>query len=262
MRSIFPLYPNVVFPINLFSIANLDPTQFAASVDLASFQAWVEECGADFFPAACMTATQRYDTPEFFLSHTEDHPLSGATPKRKREFSAGRESARTALTKLGIVDTHIPIGLSREPLWPDGMVGSISHSAGLAIAIVAPRSHFAAIGIDIELAETVDRSLWSDILTYREIEWILKHSATQHANLASVIFCAKESFYKLQFPATKAWVDFLDAEVSPDLDTGTFRLRCAQRSVARVFERREFVGKYILLNGFILVIMHLPTTDI
>ena len=44
----------------------------------------------------------------------------------------------------------VPIGKSREPVWPVGVVGSITHNAVIAAAIVAPTSAYRGIGMDIE----------------------------------------------------------------------------------------------------------------
>ncbi len=41
----------------------------------------------------------------------------------------------------------------REPLWPAGVVGSISHSGELAGAVVARASDAWSVGLDIELLD-------------------------------------------------------------------------------------------------------------
>ena len=54
--------------------------------------------------------------------------LDKAVQKRKAEFLAGRYCARAALAQLdGSLAVNIGIGANREPLWPPGFVGSITH---------------------------------------------------------------------------------------------------------------------------------------
>src|SRR5207244_6786257 len=63
----------------------------------------------------------------------------------------GRAAAREALARLGHVgDEPIGRGAGGEPLWPEGIVGAISHSGELAVAVVGRRTDFAGIGIDLE----------------------------------------------------------------------------------------------------------------
>ena len=65
--------------------------------------------------------------------------VESAVPRRVREFAAGRQCARLALRELGGPDEAIPVGLSRQPKWPPGIVGSITHTVGYCLAVVAVR---------------------------------------------------------------------------------------------------------------------------
>src|ERR1700716_1803425 len=64
-------------------------------------------------------------------------PLRHAVPNRQREFLAGRLCAAQALRCLGADSTHVGMAGDRAPVWPDGVVGSITHSGGFAAAAVA-----------------------------------------------------------------------------------------------------------------------------
>jgi 4'-phosphopantetheinyl transferase EntD len=49
-------------------------------------------------------------------------------PRRREEFLLGRCAARLALRKAGLrYDLPVLRGSRREPCWPDGFVGSITH---------------------------------------------------------------------------------------------------------------------------------------
>ncbi len=70
-------------------------------------------------------------------------------PRRHGDFLAGRLAARAALRQLGA--TVLTVGREDQaPVWPSGYCGSISHSAGWAVAIAADSSQWRALGIDIE----------------------------------------------------------------------------------------------------------------
>src|SRR5438876_615194 len=63
--------------------------------------------------------------------------VAGASPVRRREFTAGRVCARDALQQLGGPRCAILRDPSRAPIWPEGFVGSISHAAGYCVAAAA-----------------------------------------------------------------------------------------------------------------------------
>jgi 4'-phosphopantetheinyl transferase EntD len=126
------------------------------------------------------------------------HPLAqgegiaGAVPARLAEYSAGRAAARTALLRP---DQPIPMGADRAPIWPPGVVGSITHCAGLCLAIVSKDTEFQGLGLDAEPMSPVAPDLWDSILRQDEMATdgiaVLKH------------FVAKEAAYKAQYAVTK-----------------------------------------------------------
>ncbi|WP_181167477.1 hypothetical protein [Mesorhizobium sp. B2-6-5] len=80
----------------------------------------------------------------------EEAHLGNVVPARRREFRAGRLYVRQALRGLGIPETVIPIGPDRAPIWPTGVVGSISHNRSLCAVAVGLSADYRSIGIDIE----------------------------------------------------------------------------------------------------------------
>src|ERR1700688_5221299 len=76
--------------------------------------------------------------------------LRHATQKRQREFLAGRWCAKQALQCLGAGSTHVAMAGDRAPIWPDGVVGSITHTGGFVAAAVAWAADIAGVGIDSE----------------------------------------------------------------------------------------------------------------
>ena len=84
--------------------------------------------------------------------------LAGAVPKRRAEFVAGRRAARLAMAALapGLASARVDIGPRREPLWPDGVRGAITHASGLAAAAVAWSDRVRGVGLDIEAPLAAD----------------------------------------------------------------------------------------------------------
>lgn len=152
----------------------------------------------------------------------EEEPfVARAVEKRRRDFALGRACARAALLRLGVPAGPIPVGDERAPVWPPGVIGSISHCAGLAVAAVARRSEFAGLGIDVEPAAPVEEKLFSQIATERERRW-LETLGPGQGEAARRLFSAKESVYKCLHPIVGVFLGFHDCEVEMDLDGGSF----------------------------------------
>ena len=140
-----------------------------------------------------------------------------AVAKRVKEFAAGRVCAKAALAALGVHDVALLAGLGRQPLWPAGIVGSITHTAGLCAAAVASAGRVAAIGLDSEIAGAPTVDIWPSICRDEELAWVGSLAAEQHAAAVTLLFSAKEAFYKAQYPLVGEWLDFHDVRIEvPD----------------------------------------------
>ena len=150
-----------------------------------------------------------------------------AAPKRAAEFAFGRACARAALASLGWPPCAIPAGPDRAPLWPAGVSGTISHTDGYAAAAAASADTFLGIGFDAEPAGRVARKLWPKIATATEQAWLHGLDPDRQAEAATLLFCAKEAFYKCQYPATGRWLGFTDVETDLALtsSSGAFTIR-------------------------------------
>jgi len=56
--------------------------------------------------------------------------------RRIQDFAGGRLCAHYALGAFGMADVSILPGSDREPLWPAGFTGSITHTEGYSAAVV------------------------------------------------------------------------------------------------------------------------------
>lgn len=153
-----------------------------------------------------------------------DHPLwpgeavSGAVPKRQREFAAGRAAARAALVAAGMAPVALPRAEDRAPLWPPEVAGSITHSRSVALAVALRGGP--TPGIDIEPDEDLPANVLATLLSKDE------RAATGSLRLARVVFSAKESFFKAQHPRTGRMIGFDAAHVV--LQDGRFALTVAE----------------------------------
>ena len=133
---------------------------------------------------------------------------------RRREYSSGRRVARQALELLGIRDLAVA-ARGRMPVWPLGIVGSISHSRTLAMAIVGRSRDVAGIGVDLELERRVTDELARRVLVERERQRLVEE------DWRTMLFAAKEAIYKAVNPQLGEYLEFGDVEVSANVD-GTF----------------------------------------
>ncbi|MCV0440851.1 MAG: 4'-phosphopantetheinyl transferase superfamily protein [Hydrogenophaga sp.] len=139
--------------------------------------------------------------------------VSRAVPRRQREFAAGREAARQAMAQIGWAPVAIPSAPDRSPVWPKGLAGSITHSAGACVAVVCPQSLWQAVGIDLEEDQPMEPALWDTICTPEEAAFVNTQPAVLRGRWVTWLFSAKEAFYKWQYPQTRHTLEFQDVRV-------------------------------------------------
>jgi 4'-phosphopantetheinyl transferase EntD len=145
---------------------------------------------------------------------------SRAVPSRRRSFTAGRSAARQALELLGWGAPPVLQGAHREPLWPPGVVGSITHAGGHAIVAVARADLCGGIGIDLEERGRWFPDLDRQIAFDRELQWLSSLSGDARARATLELFSAKESVYKAFFPRVERFFGFaaVRLRVAPGAD--------------------------------------------
>ncbi|MGC0152590.1 4'-phosphopantetheinyl transferase family protein [Chromobacterium vaccinii] len=149
--------------------------------------------------------------------------LRRAVPKRRAEFLAGRRLAREALLRLTGRAADIAIGPQREPLWPDGVRGSISHSGDLAVCLATAAAD-ALVGIDVEnLLAPSGREAVLRMCTREEELPLLQTSPLGETTALTLLFSAKEALFKALFPRVGSYFDFQAASLR-ELDPAAGRL--------------------------------------
>ena len=122
--------------------------------------------------------------------------IAKAVDKRKREFALGRACARAALAQMGIEATAILRAADGAPLWPAGVVGSITHTNGYACAVVGPSSPFNAMGVDAEPIGGVGDDLLPRLFDDEEQARLMAMDTDERQVAATLGFSAKEACFK------------------------------------------------------------------
>src|ERR1051326_944800 len=143
-----------------------------------------------------------------------------AVEKRRVLFALGRAAARDGLGALGMQNAAIPRTNSGAPVWPDGFVGSISHSDEAAIAVVGRRHDYLGLGVDLEeRGRGLSARAARLVCRPSEMAWVDVESGTERLLR---LFSAKEAIFKALFPIEEVWLGFADAELSWHAEAGGF----------------------------------------
>ncbi len=184
------------------------------------------------------------------------HPRATAT--RRNEFRTGRRAAHQALAALGRDAGPVMRGSHHEPMWPPGVVGSIAHGAGVALAGVAPRSQCGGIGLDIEHIDRAFPQLIDQIATPAERERLERLDGDVQRRAMLEVFVAKECIYKALFPRVGRYFGFEAAETAatgPGLLLGRLRaplvpdLPPTQRFEIQIRWRGNIVAAAVFLDS-------------
>lgn len=212
------------------------------------------------FPAGVVVAELVGEGLPDALLPAERAVVATAVASRVQQFAAGRLCARRALEQLqGVAAQALLSGPDRVPLWPDGVTGSITHTEGLAAAVVGPGAAFAGLGLDVEPRGAVKPHLWEAVCRDEEVEWL--HGLGDAAlDAATLLFCAKEAFYKAQYAAVAEWVGFKDVRVQFSLSGDTGRFVIEPQRPLRVAERHAgpIVGSCLLRGQYAVAGLALP----
>lgn len=149
--------------------------------------------------------------------------VAKAVDKRKREFLTGRDCAHEALSALGAPAVPLLPSPDRFPLWPEGFIGSITHTDSQCAAAAGRASgNLRSIGIDLEPAEALPDDLWETVCRPEERARLADSALDQRGLLARAVFSAKECAFKAQFPLTGQMLEFEEIAVEIDLARGLF----------------------------------------
>jgi 4'-phosphopantetheinyl transferase EntD len=168
-------------------------------------------------PAGCVGEVRRIKPgDELLLAAVEAEGLERAVLSVRRASGAGRDIARSLCGKLGVSAAGIPRSPRRYPIWPAGIIGSITHDSEFAAAVAAPADRFGGVGIDIEPAVPLAPDIRN--LVGQPEEWA---DFSNFALYDKALFSIKEAVFKAIYPRDGIFLDFHDVTVAFALRTAT-----------------------------------------
>jgi len=154
----------------------------------------------------------------------------------------------------------VAVGAHREPRWPPGFVGSITHSLSFACAAIARETDMRGLGIDSEpifddaaMSDAVPIAL--DANERRLIE------GPRQRELATLVFSAKESLFKCLYPLTGVFFEFVDAQVEwigHTEPSGAFGVQLLRNLSSRIHRGLRLEGRYARADDHVHTALELP----
>ena len=207
---------------------------------------------ATLFDKAVVTVASELADQTVRAFPEEEALILDAAEPRRLEFRTGRACARAALEALGVKAVPVMRGARREPVWPLGIVGSITHTTGFCAVAVAQTQDYRALGLDAELDAPVTDEFVRRVCSAREIARCAELGPILHS--ANVVFSAKEAVHKLQYPLSGQVLYWRDLEVTldpPHTGAGTFSARFLNPSPP--FQQGTLLeGRWLRETGLIL----------
>jgi 4'-phosphopantetheinyl transferase EntD len=200
---------------------------------------------------------QRCETK--LLTAREWESIRHCAERRIIDFCSGRVCARRALAEYGVNGFDLLSAEDRQPLWPSGLVGSITHTDGFAAAVVAEQRVVAGLGIDVERIGAVHSELWPPICTAPELDRLRALSVEEQLLAGALTFVAKEAFFKCQYPLASERFGFDEVELESatwSQSEGEFGLRVSRASRLDRFlprhAQRRIAGRYTCRGPYLI----------
>lgn len=207
---------------------------------------------------AGVAAAELFDDPVDLKPHpAEESLIARAVDKRRKDFIGARHCARLALAQLGEPPVAILKGERGAPIWPKGIVGSLTHCAGYRGAALAYSLQVRSIGIDAEPHGPLPEGVLDSVSLPQERAWLAAQAGDLH--LDRLLFCAKEATYKAWFPLTGRWLGFEEAHITFTVEHGDGRSHGTFHSELLVpgqtndgLPLSSFDGRWLVRDGLVL----------
>jgi len=183
--------------------------------------------------------------------------IKKAVKKRQLEFIAGRYCAKKCMDSYGISTTEIAIGENREPLWPDGIVASISHNQEFALCAASKVEHYSSVGVDIETILTIEQynDISNQILFDQEFD-LIKTSKLSKNTFLSVVFSVKESLFKAIYKDVGYYFGFDAAElIAINVDKNSLKLALKEDLSSSHSRGKIFNAAFYIIQDKVLTII-------
>lgn len=209
------------------------------------------------------------------LHPAEAQQVAGAVRSRRVDFASARACARVAMHRLGVAAGPIVRGGRGMPVWPPGVVGTLTHTDGLRAAAVAPSERVRSLGLDVEPHGPLADGVLETVALPDEVAWVrAARSVEPSVHWDRLLFTAKEATYKAWFPLTRRWLGFADAHITlvPDEDedddeltSGTVRSRILvdPHAVDGGPDLLELHGRWVVHRGYVAsaIVLRPPGLD-
>ncbi|WP_284079373.1 4'-phosphopantetheinyl transferase family protein [Herbaspirillum aquaticum] len=178
------------------------------------------------------------------LGMAQPAQIMGAVVKRKAEYLAGRYLCRLLLQVEG-QEGQVAIGPQRQPVWPVGWQGSITHSGNRVVVALWPDRTGRLLGLDLEhwMPTATASTVQSRIILPDELDGLAAHWPSER--LLTLAFSAKESLYKALFARVGHFFDFHCAQLCAVDDLShRFTLRLNQDLGEDLLQGKQFTGGF------------------
>lgn len=184
--------------------------------------------GAIQNPSLVIAEVALVDVPHWWadqLHSTENIAIVRAVPRRRVEFVAGRVLAHRLMRQLEFPVQAVEKGEAGAPRWPEGLLGSITHSDDRCAVALGKAGELSAVGIDLESVDPIEPAYWNAICTEPELARL---EATMGwmplGTRVRLAFACKEAFYKAWWPRTGCFLEHHDLEIEMAETNGTFKV--------------------------------------
>jgi len=184
-------------------------------------------------------------------------------PKKKAHFLGGRYCAHQALSMMKRKDSDAPENYENEqndlvpiqkseqgaPIWPEGVIGSITHTENFIGAVVESSEKLRGIGIDTEkiLGPQSVVMVESLVATEEEKRKSLSFDPFEYFTL---IYSAKESIFKCLNPIIQKYIEFHDVTIeNVCFDSQVFTFKLLKDLNEEFREGMSFEGSFHLDQG-------------
>ncbi|MGW4699791.1 4'-phosphopantetheinyl transferase family protein, partial [Streptomyces sp. NPDC004285] len=148
------------------------------------------------------------------------------------------------------------------PVWPSGVLGSITHCAGFRAAVAARSSTVAALGIDAEPNAPVPEGVLDAIALPDERRHLRELERSRpEVRWDRLLFSAKEAVYKSWYPWTGQRLDFEDASLTftpGDGTSGGFTARVLPPAPRGAALPGRLEGRWLAERGLLLTAITVP----
>jgi 4'-phosphopantetheinyl transferase EntD len=169
---------------------------------------------AAILPPTVMCEEHFGEPPGGVLFPEEERVVARALERRSREYATVRAHARACLGRLGQPPVPIVPGPGGAPVWPEGVLGSMTHCEGYAAAAVGLAPPLYAMGIDAEPDAPLPDGVLDLVATAAELALLAGVANLEDGPCwDKLLFSAKESVYKAWCPVVGTWLDPQETEI-------------------------------------------------